>query len=64
MGAGGIIHQRSEIKGAIGPGTANHAALCAPFQGMVSQVCDKGFDTWTDVDTKFCAAMILVAVGG
>lgn len=62
QGAGGIINQRSEMIGAIGPGTANYAKLPPNCQAQIKSIAAKGLADWTDYDTGFVASMFSVAV--
>lgn len=62
MGAGGIINQRAEIKAAIGPDTVNFSHLNHEQQARVKAITDKGFDDWTDEETRFTASMVPVAI--
>lgn len=62
QGAGGIINQRAEMIGAIGPGTANYSRLPSHCQAGIQAIAVKGLADWTDADTGFVAAMFSVAV--
>jgi len=64
MGGGGVIIQRDEMRKAIGPGTANFAALPTGCQTALMAICATPCDQWTHAQTMYVASMFVVAVAG
>jgi hypothetical protein len=58
--SGGVIINRSEIKGAVAPGTDHFSRLPQWAQDKVTDICAKGMDTWDDAEVRFMHAAALM----
>lgn len=61
MGAGGIIQQRSAIRGAV-LDSSIYDALPASCKDRVDVIAAKGLADWSDDETSFMASMPTVAI--
>ena len=61
MGGGGIIQQHAAIRTAVNDPSI-FTALPAKAQARVEQISLKGLADWSEDETCFMAAMIMVAV--